>query len=655
MMGRYVLPWFGGTPAVWSTCLLFFQFALLAGYLYAHLLGSLRNTKVQAGIHIALLAASLAFLPITPHQPTPDQNPTLRILLLLSATVGVPYFLLSATAPLLQRWFTFSQPGRAPWRLYALSNFGSFLALLSYPFAVEPFVRLRTQTWIWSGLYVAFATLCVAQAISAPASASDKEAGGKIAGPTALTILFWLGLSATASTLLLATTNLITQDIAVSPFLWIVPLSIYLLTFVLAFESDRWYPRLAFAIAAGILVPTACAMTGAGVGVPILAQLGVYLAALFVTCMVCQGELRQARPAPQHLTTFYLTIAAGGALGGAFVALIAPHIYTEFSEYPVGLAAACLLGLTGWLRTGAFKQWTSRNFAVRIPLMALLLGGITAVVTAGAGETHQNLAIRRNFYGILRVTETSDSNGALRQLTHGRIKHGSQYLDPALRDRPTSYYGPHSGVAMALKALPDGARRIAVVGLGTGTLAAWGRPGDSIRFYEINPIVREIATTWFSYLPNSKASTEVVLGDARVQLARELAEGHSHDYDLIAVDAFSSDAIPVHLLTAESGDLYRQRLAPAGILLLHISNRTLDLEPVTRGLARYLNWSAAQVVSDDDRKTGEDSSTWVLISDNPELLRRATAYTTTVGWVHPDRPAILWTDDFSSLWHVLKF
>jgi hypothetical protein len=652
MMGRYVLPWFGGTPAVWSTCLLFFQFALLAGYLYAHWLGSLRNTKVQAAIHVTLLAASLAFLPITPHQPMSDANPTLRILLLLGATVGAPYFLLSATAPLLQRWFTFSQPERAPWRLYALSNFGSFLALLSYPFAVEPFVRLRVQTWIWSGVYVVFVALCVAQAISSPALAPREETGDKIAGPTGLTILFWLGLSATGSTLLLATTNLITQDIAVSPFLWIAPLSIYLLSFVLAFESDRWYPRLAFAIATGILVPAACAVTNAGIGVPILAQLGVYLAALFATCMVCQGELRRSRPEPRYLTTFYLTIAAGGALGGGFVALIAPHIYTEFSEYPVGLAAACLLGLTGWLRTGAFQQWTSRNFAVRIPLMALLLGGITAVIAAAAGETHQGLAVRRNFYGILRITETSDSNGALRQLTHGRIKHGSQYLDSALRDRPTSYYGPHSGVGLALNALPDGPRRIAVVGLGTGTLAAWGRPGDSMRFYEINPIVPEIATTWFSYLPNSKARTEVVLGDARVQLARE---ERSHDFDLIAVDAFSSDAIPVHLLTAECADLYRQRLAPGGLLLLHISNRTLDLEPVTRGLARYLNWSAGQVISENNAQTGEDGATWVLLTENLRLLREATRTAATVGWVHPDRPPILWTDDFSSLWHVLKY
>jgi hypothetical protein len=287
--------------------------------------------------------------------------------------------------------------------------------------------------------------------------------------------------------------------------------------------------------------------------------------------------------------------------------------------------------------------------------MALLLGGITAIYTAGSGEVHQALAVRRNFYGILRVTETVSDTGLQRELTHGRIKHGSQYLDAPLRDRPTSYYGPHSGVGLAINALPEGPRRIGVVGLGAGTLAAWGRPGDSIRFYEINPVVPEIATKWFSYLSSSQARTEVVLGDARIQLAREVAEGRSHDFDLIAVDAFSSDAIPVHLLTAECADLYRERLAPGGLLLLHISNRTLNLEPVARGMARHLNWSAAQVVAKVYRETGEDGSNWVLLGDNLELLQAATRTAPTVGWIYPDRPPILWTDDFSSLWHVLKF
>ena len=640
IMGRFILPWFGGTPAVWSVCLLFFQAMLLAGYAYAHWLR-------RPGIHILLLAVSLVFLPVIPAQPAITDAPSARILLLLAVTVGAPYFLLSATAPLLQKW---SSAERSPWRLYALSNFGSFLALLSYPFLVEPYVRLRTQTWVWSGLYVAFTLLCgwvawtVGQAILSPVSERESPR------PTLLTILFWLGLSAAGSTLLLATTNIVTQDIAVSPFLWIAPLSLYLLTFVLAFERDRWYPRLPFAVAAGVLAPVACAVVNAGIGVAIWIQLGVYLATLFVICMVCHGELRYSRPEPRHLTLFYLTIATGGVLGGVFVALIAPRVFTEFNEYPIGLAAACLLGLTGWLRSGAWSLWTRSNFAIRIPIMALLLGGLSSTLTVTMGGARKAAGTWRNFYGILRVTDLPDPHGELRELTHGRIKHGSQYLEQALRDRPISYYGPHSGVAMALNALPEGPRKIAVIGLGTGTMAAWGRSGDLIRFYEINPLVQTIANTWFTFLPDSKAKIEVVLGDARIQMEME-----SEAFDIIIVDAFSSDAIPMHLLTAEAADIYRQHLIPSGLLLFHISNRSLNLEPVTRGIAQHLNWNAAQILAEDNPSTGEDGSNWVILTGNLELLQKIAQGAPHVGWIDPKRKPILWTDDFSSLWHVLKW
>jgi hypothetical protein len=640
IMGRFILPWFGGTPAVWSVCLLFFQAMLLAGYAYAHWL---RRPRV----HLLLLAISLAFLPVIPVRPAMTDTPSLRILLLLAATVGVPYFLLSATAPLLQKW---SASERSPWRLYALSNFGSFLALLTYPFLVEPYVRLRTQAWVWSGIYVLFTLLCgwiawsVGQAILSPVS---KEVSPR---PTLLTILYWLGLAAAGSTLLLATTNIVTQDIAVSPFLWIAPLSLYLLTFVLAFESDRWYPRLPFAVAAGVLAPVACAVVNAGIGVAIWIQLGIYMAALFVICMVCHGELRYSRPEPKQLTLFYLTIAAGGVLGGVFVALIAPRVFTEFNEYPIGLAAACLLGLAGWLRSGAWSQWTRSNFAIRIPIMALLLGGLSSTLTVTMSGAGKAAGTWRNFYGILRVTDLPDPTGAMRELTHGRIKHGSQYLEQAWRDRPISYYGPHSGVAMALNALPDGPRRIAVIGLGTGTMAAWGRPGDLVRFYEINPLVETIATTWFTFLPDSKAKTEIVLGDARIQMEREASL-----FDFIVVDAFSSDAIPMHLLTAEAADIYRQRLLPGGLLLFHISNRSLNLEPVIRGIAQHLNWNAAQILAEDNPATGEDGSRWVILTENLDLLQKIAQGAPHVGWTNPKRKPILWTDDFASLWHVLKW
>ncbi len=661
MIGRYILPWFGGGPAVWTACLLFFQACLLAGYAYAHWLASLRNIRIQAGIHIGLLLASLAFLPLHPDaafwKPVTTADPSGRILLLLTVTVGAPYLLLSATAPLVQRWLTIGNPGKSPWRLYALSNFGSFLALLSYPFVLEPLLRLRTQTAIWSGLYLLFAILCgfiawqmrPVRFVPALGTAEVEP----VARPSAGIVMFWLGLSACGSTLLVSTTNQISQDIAVSPFLWVAALGIYLLTFVLAFDSDRFYRRTLFAIAAGLFAPIACALPSVSIGLSLSWQLAVYLIALFVTCMVCQGELARSRPSTRYLTTFYLTIAAGGAVGGLFVATIAPRIFTEFSEYQIGLAAACLLGFVGWMRTGALAQWTNRSLAVRVPLMALLLGGFTALVATTTTGKLGALVSARNFYGILRVTTREDSNGPLRELQHGRIRHGFEYLQAARKDWPTSYYGPHSGIAIALNALDKGRRRIAVVGLGAGTLAAWGRPGDTFRFYEINPEVEQIARTWFSFLSDSKAQTEVVLGDARVQLDRELTAGRSGDFDLIAVDAFSSDSIPMHLLTAECAELYRRRLQPGGVLALHISNRALNLDPVARGVASYLGWPAVRIVSQDDAQTGESSSTWVLITSNQAFLERAGLAHASSSW--SSRAPIVWTDDFASLWHVLKF
>jgi SAM-dependent methyltransferase len=666
MMGRYVLPWFGGGPAVWTTCMLFFQVVLVAGYAYAHWLGSRVTTRLQSSIHLALLAGSLLFLPLAPRailaRQAVSDDPSGRILLVLAVTIGGPYFMLSATGPLLQRWFHLSQPGRSPWRLYSLSNFGSFLALLSYPFAIEPFLRLQTQAWMWTALYAGFVLLCgwTAWTMRSPQPPDSRlpapDDSLSSPPPTFWTIAFWIGLAACGSTLLLATTNLICQDIAVIPFLWVAPLSIYLLTFVIAFESDRWYHRAGFATAAGVLVPAGCVVTAAAIVVPPWWQIGVGLVALFVACMVGHGELARSRPQARYLTTFYLSIAAGGGLGGVFVALVCPHVFREFSEYPIGLAAACLLGFVGWMRTGAFAQWTRGRLAVRIPLMALLIGGMTAVATAVMSGNPQAVARWRNFYGILRVTESAEPpNGPSRRLTHGLTVHGMQFLNPPQRTWPTTYYGPHSGVGIVLNALRGGPRRVAVIGLGAGTIAAWGRSGDTFRFYEINPDVFDIAHTWFSYLKDTKATIEPVLGDARVQLERELASDHAGQFDVIAVDAFSSDAIPMHLLTAECGDIYRRHLAPGGLLLFHISNRLLKLDPVTRGLARHLGWEAVRFLTPRNDQTGESVARWVLMTANTAFLEMPEIGLNVTGWGKGEPPPIAWTDDFASLWHVLSF
>lgn len=661
IMGRYVLPWFGGGPAVWSVCLLFFQAMLLAGYAGAHWLGSRPNPRLQGSVYIALLLGSLLVLPIRPSaalwKPISSDDPAGHILLLLIASVGGPYLLLSSSGPLMQRWFTLTEPGKPPWRLYALSNVGSLVALAGYPFAVEPFLRLNVEAWMWSVLYIAFIALAASVAwrfrTAAPAQNETRPADESAERPGLGTVAFWLALAACGSTLLVSTTNEISQEIAVNPFLWVAPLAIYLVTFILTFESDRFYRRAPFAIAAGIFAPVGCMLPSASVGLSLRLQLALYLSALFFTCLLCHGELARSRPLPRYLTAFYVTVAAGGALGGIFVALVAPHLFTEFLEYPIALGAACMLGFVGWLRTGAWSLWTRGNLGVRVPLMALLLGGITAIVATVTQSDQPSIASARNFYGTLRVTHQTDHNGLLRELRHGRTRHGFQYHAYPQRTWPTSYYGPHSGVGIALKALDQPNRRIGVVGLGTGTLAVWGRPGDQFRFYEINPDVEKMARGWFTFLQDSKARTEVVLGDARVQMERELASGRPQAFDLLAVDAFSSDAIPFHLLTAECADVYRRQLAPGGLLLLHISNRVLNLEPVARGMAQYLGWKPVLLIAGDDQETGESASSWVLLTANADFLERTGLGGVLSPWAR--RTPILWTDDFVSLWHVVNF
>ncbi|MGA2596148.1 MAG: fused MFS/spermidine synthase [Bryobacteraceae bacterium] len=656
IVGRYILPWFGGGPAVWTTCMLFFQVLLVGGYAYAHWLGSLRSTRTQGAVHITLLAATLFFLPLDPRgllsREASSSDPSWRILLVLAASIGGPYLLLSSTGPLLQRWFHLRYPGRPPWRLYSLSNAGSFLALLSYPFAVEPYFRLRTQSWAWSALYILFAIVCGWSAWTLRHTAVPEAAAGEPASrPTAKSILFWIGLAACGSILLLATTNLISQDVAVVPFLWVAPLSVYLLTFVFAFENERWYRRPVFAIAAGILGPAGCAVMAAAIGVPPWWQLAVYLAALFVMCMVCHGELALSRPSAGSLTTFYLAIAVGGALGGVFVALVCPHVFTRFDEYPIGVTGACALGFLGWVRSGALRQWSSGRLALRVPLMALAIGSLTGIATTAESGNQTVVAQSRNFYGVLRVTEREDDlDRRIRELTHGRIRHGYQFLKSPQNKWPTSYFGPHSGIGIVLNELA-GARRVGIVGLGAGTLAAWGRPGDTFRFYEINPDVVSVARKWFTYLKDSKAREEMVLGDARVELERELSGPSTPLFDVLAVDAFSGDAIPLHLLTNECADIYRRHLGPDGLLLFHISNNLLRLDPVVRGLARHLGWQAVSFLAPENEEMGESRSLWVLVTANTEFLKRpAIARADSRGG-----QVIDWTDDFASLWHVLKF
>ncbi|HEV8145538.1 MAG TPA: fused MFS/spermidine synthase [Bryobacteraceae bacterium] len=649
MIARLILPRMGGGAAVWTTCMLFFQIALLVGYAYAHWVAG-RLSR----IHLLVLG-SLALLPLrTNFSRLQTEDPVRSILVFLAISVGVPCLALASTAPLMQRWFSLRWPDASPYRLYALSNAGSLIALLSYPILVEPYVTLRTQVTIWSAFYATFVIGTAWLAWSQPAAATTPEVTETRESIGMLRPLYWTALAAVGSALLLATTNQMCQEIAVIPFLWILPLSIYLLTFILCFESTRWYRRATFAVLSGILVLVECALIAAGAQAKVWLQIVVGSLALFALCMVCHGELGLARPAAWRLTTFYLSVAAGGAIGGIFTAIVAPKIFTTYAEYPVALTAACVLAIIGWIRTGAWREWRANQVRVRVALAALLFGAITPVIVLRSLDTPGIIGRWRNFYGVLRLEPGTDQIGDRIVLTHGTITHGFQYRHVDQRRWPTSYYGPDTAAGLVFEQTQKSNRRVGFVGLGAGTLSAYGKPGDAFRFYELNPQVVQIAVGWFRYLTDSRATNAIVLGDARVELERELAKNDPQRFDLLFVDAFSSDAIPLHLLTAECADVYRRHLAADGVLLFHVTNRWVNLRPVTRGIAAHLGWEAAWIPSEADPTKGESYASWVVLTSNHEFLARPTVRSRIQPWLPHDSP-FTWTDDFASLWRVLRF
>jgi hypothetical protein len=483
--------------------------------------------------------------------------------------------------------------------------------------------------------------------------------------PAPGTLFFWLALSMGGSILLLATTNQMSQEIPVIPFLWVLPLALYLMTFLLVFHPACWYDRRWYAIGVGALVPTACGVMLVGLAVNLWVHLVVDSMALFVCCMACHGELARAKPHPAHLTLYYLVIAAGGAFGGVFVALLAPAVFTTYAEYPLGLAFCCLLAAAGWYRSRAWTAYPGKPYWVIAPIAGLAMGFLAAVVTWTSDTDPHVLARFRNFYGILRVQEQSDSNGPKRLLTHGRVTHGFQYLDPDKRDWPTTYFGPESGIGLAMRYHPrrqlattaEQALKAGVIGLGAGTIAAYLHSGDTLRFYEINPRVASVAEQYFTFQKDAPGLVEVVLGDARVQLERELAAGQPQQFDVFAVDAFSSGAIPTHLLTRECAETYRRHLKADGLLLFHISNQAVDLIPVVRGLAELLGMEPLLVETHRDESRGISDSTWMILTSNaafreqPEVRAAAASSAPRLS----ARAPLPWTDDFASLWRVLKF
>ncbi len=655
LIGKAILPWFGGSAAVWTICMLFFQALLLAGYALAHVMTQHLSSRAQGGVQLALIAASLATLPIVPDaiwKPSAESEPTRAILLLLATSVGLPYLVLATTSPLLQRWFASDLAGRSPYRLFALSNFASMLALIGYPFAVEPNFALRLQQigWSWAYAVVAlpFAFLALRRVrLATPAVAAISLPPVTLAPSR---IALWVALAAAPSILLLAITSQLTQNVAPVPLLWLAPLVLYLVSFILCFESERWYRRPVFlALLPVVLVAMALLPLIDLDDWPILGLVAAYLAASFVVFMVCHGELARLRPPPAALTGYYLWISFGGVLGGLAVGIAAPRLLDSDHDLAIALFLAGAVVVAAQL-SGPIRQ--GRHVA----------GGVIAVLTLGAlllwtrqVETENTLLSARNFYGTLRIEEEGDAGDPdeRRQLFHGRIMHGEQFLAAGRGREVTAYYGATSGVALAIKATRrfTEPQRVGVIGLGAGVLAAYGRAQDVYRFYEINPLVIALARSEFSFLKDSAAKLDIALGDARLVLEREAPQR----FDVLVVDAFTGDAIPIHLLTEEAIALYLSHLAPGGVLAVHVSNRYLDLAPLVRLAADRLGW-VARVVDDDEDSDDEDdvkaASNWVVVAKDssrlgPELLGGEAKEIVVRAGLAP------WRDDYSSLFSVL--
>ncbi len=664
IIGKVILPWFGGAAAVWTACLLFFQAVLLVGYGYAHLTARYLAPRAQAWLHLALLAASLASLPILPSaawKPQPGADPLWRIALLLAASIGPTYAMLSTTGPLLQAWFARERPGAVPYRLFALSNLGSMLALLGYPFGVEPLLPVRTQSAAFTVGYVLFALACGTLAWRAGrhrAAALSHEWRPPVPPVRPGQALQWLTWAALASALLLALTSDLTQNVAPIPLLWVLPLAIYLLSFILCFEGRRWYRRPLFLVAAlAGLIGLAFGLTPQPDHLYVPLSIALHGAALFAICMVCHGELARTKPDPRHLTTFYLMVAAGGVTGGLFAALVAPHAFNGDWEFPIVLVASAAMIAAAFLRDPVAAPWPLPRLRGFVPAQRVaVLAAALAVLGFSGYAVYQVLddakLLVRNFYGTLRIEERpgQDADGDTRLLFHGTIIHGFQFLKGEWRRKPTSYFTEESGVGIGIVATRTGAsQRVGVIGLGAGTIAAYARPGDRFTFYEINALVDHLARTQFYYLSDAGPAVDVRLGDARLVLEAEPPQG----YDLFAVDAFSGDAIPIHLLTLEAFQLYFRHLKPDGILAVHVSNKRLDLAPIVALAAEHFGKHALLIDADDDEDAAAYGSTWVLVSARadrlagvqlPEDAHELTGATNQRAW----------TDDYSSLYRVVR-
>jgi hypothetical protein len=657
---RYILPWYGGTPAVWTTCMLFFQIFLFLGYAYAYALQRWLKPVQQTLVHAALLIGALWLLPIVPvatFQGAETMPPVIVIITILATSVGIPYFFLSSTGPLLQVWFAHVNPNLSPYPLYAISNAGSFLALLSYPFLIEPIFSLTQQVTYWSWSFVVFAVLCGLVALQLVA----KRKGGEARVPERLeatpkpdwkTRYLWIFLPALASVTLLSLTTLMTQDISAVPLLWVVPLSIYLLTFILCFESQRWYHPVVYRwLLFGLLVLLVSIVAVTSNSFPI-GSIFIYCSILFVTCMICHGALEKLKPAPDHLTHFYLMISAGGALGGISVGILAPLLFNSHTEvlicyvlflalvfFPIDTQGEALINLKGKIK----------KIAVGI-LYCLFVAALASDYNVGRDGEFRHY---RNFYGVLaKFAPENGDETTTRYLKHGRVLHGLQFIAEDRQHIATTYYGSNSAIGRAFEITQPqrerDTRNIGAVGLGIGTIATYGTPQDTMRFYEINPKVVEVAEKDFTFLSKSKANVSVVVGDALISMQNEPPQ----NYDVLVLDAFSGDAIPVHLLTKEAFEVYVDHMAKDGLIAVHISNKYLDLRPVLWALADHFGFESTAILSSAIEEDKVTPAYWLVLSKDKEKLARLSeieGHTERDPSIEP----ILWTNDFSNIFSIL--
>lgn len=666
LISKFILPWFGGSPAVWTTCMLFFQVVLFVGYAYAHAVVKLAP-RVQKWLHTGLVLLSLIFLPIAPGdfwKPSGLEEPSIRILLLLLGTVGLPYFILSSTSPLTQVWFCRRFQDRSPWRLYALSNVGSLVALLTYPVLIEPYFDVVLQTWVWSFGFILFAVISIllAKRGSLPAEPTAITATQQIDKSDHIPVpwwqrLLWILLPMMASVLLLASTNHVCQDIAVIPFMWVIPLSLYLLTFIISFEFENYYVRPLFSLLAiGVIGTTALEKVIANLPswswdpTPnYLYDLAWSFGAMFLGALLCHAELARLKPRRSGLTVFYLCLSAGGALGGLLVSQLAPRIFVTYLEWPLALICGFVVAVVAL----GVSIWKTCARTIRLLLCSAVAGlGVFSVAFLAEStlKVDHRLERTRNFYGAVNVDEDYDTGleSTYRTLTHGGIIHGMQNIADAHREEPVTYYGPTTGIGQSLAALSEKQdAHVAIVGMGAGTVACYARPGQRWRFYEINPEIPRLARKHFTYLADAEkrgAKIETILGDARLMLDRE----EHQQFDLLLLDAFSGDSIPVHLLTQEAFEIYRRHMKPNGIIVVHITNTYLALAPVVLKQAQIMKWKTARVITEEDGD--HDATDYICMTQNQAFIQK----------VMVDEPAHqepvnvpLWTDKRYDLFRIL--